>query len=90
VHVVMFCGWGNGWLLITKTPKMASNKVVTTLSHWKRHFSINIDDTVLAVVPSLRHFNGACSDVLWWEHGLFLDNETATRFGGLVLAPLFL
>jgi hypothetical protein len=54
---------------------MASNKVVTPLSNQKRHFSINIDATVLAVVPSLSYFDVACSDVLWFEQRLIVDNE---------------
>jgi hypothetical protein len=68
---------------------MASNKVVTPLSNYKRHFSLNINDTVLAVVPSLSHFDVACNDVLWLGQRLMVDNETDTRLC-LVLAPLFI
>jgi hypothetical protein len=56
---------------------MASNKVVSTFSNLKRHFSINIDATVLAVVPSLSYFDAACSDVLWLGQQLMDDNEIA-------------
>jgi hypothetical protein len=41
----------------------------------KRHFSINIDATGLAMVPSLGYFDAACSDVLWLEQRLMVDNE---------------
>jgi hypothetical protein len=56
---------------------MASHKVVTTFSNHnpKRHFSINIDATGLAVVPSLGYFDAACRDVLWLEQRLMVDNE---------------
>jgi hypothetical protein len=54
---------------------MVSQKVVTTFPNQKRHSSINIDATVLAVVPSLSHFDVACSDVLWLEQRLMVDNE---------------
>jgi hypothetical protein len=54
---------------------MVSNKVVTTFSNQKRRFSINIDATVLAMVPSLSQFDVACSDVLWLEQRLMVDNE---------------
>jgi hypothetical protein len=47
------------------------------LSNQKRHFSINIDATVLAVVSSLSHFDAACSDVLWFGQRLMIDNEIA-------------
>jgi hypothetical protein len=63
--------------LTTKLPKLASNKVDSTLSNQKRHFSINIDATVLAVVPSLTHFDAACSDVLWLGQRLMVDDEIA-------------
>jgi hypothetical protein len=54
---------------------MVSNKVVTTFSNQKRHFSINIDATGLAMVPSLGYFDDACSDVLWLEQRLMVDDE---------------
>jgi hypothetical protein len=54
---------------------MVSNKVVTTLSNQKRHSSINIDATGLAMVPSLGYLDAACSDVLWSEQRLIVDNE---------------
>jgi hypothetical protein len=56
---------------------MASNKIVTTFSSLKRHFSINIDATGLAMVPSLSHFDAVCSDVLWLGQRLIVDNEIA-------------
>jgi hypothetical protein len=43
----------------------------------KRHFSININDTVLAVVASLSQFDDACNDVLWLGQRLMVDNEIA-------------